>query len=168
VVVSLVLAAVCLLVPYFFGPPDGPGVFGDMFGVANALFSGLAFVGIIIAILLQRQELSLQRLELEATREEMALARQESARSAHAAELAARLSALSQLIAYNKGQAEKFAGWAFEETPDANAPGGVRERVVDEHSEKQYRLHREAYERFLGELTEVYSALVRATHKPAA
>ncbi len=40
------------------------GTFGDMFGAVNALFSGLAFVGVIIAILLQRQELKYQRDEL--------------------------------------------------------------------------------------------------------
>lgn len=37
------------------------GVFGDSFGVVNALFSGLAFAGLIITILLQRQELSESR-----------------------------------------------------------------------------------------------------------
>jgi hypothetical protein len=37
------------------------GQFGDLFGSVNALFSGLAFAGLIYAILLQRQELSLQR-----------------------------------------------------------------------------------------------------------
>lgn len=47
------------------------GTFGDMFGAVNALFSGLAFVGIIITILLQRKELSLQRQELEETRAEL-------------------------------------------------------------------------------------------------
>jgi hypothetical protein len=55
------------------------GTFGDMFGGINALFSGLAFVGIIYAVLLQRkelenqrEELELQRLELKATRQELA------------------------------------------------------------------------------------------------
>jgi hypothetical protein len=47
------------------------GTFGDMFGAINALFSGLAFAGVIIAILLQRGELRLQREELTLTREEM-------------------------------------------------------------------------------------------------
>ena len=47
------------------------GTFGDMFGGANALFSGLAFTGIIITILLQRKELSLQRQELSETRKEL-------------------------------------------------------------------------------------------------
>ncbi len=41
-----------------------------MFGSVNALFSGWAFVGVIIAILLQKEELELQRKELEETRKE--------------------------------------------------------------------------------------------------
>lgn len=41
------------------------GVFGDKFGAINALFSGLAFAGIIFTIYLQRRELALQRLDIE-------------------------------------------------------------------------------------------------------
>lgn len=40
------------------------GLFGDMFGAINALFSGLAFAGLIITILLQREELKAQKEEL--------------------------------------------------------------------------------------------------------
>jgi hypothetical protein len=47
------------------------GQAGDLFGSINALFSGLAFAGVIFAILLQRQELALQRQELRETRGEM-------------------------------------------------------------------------------------------------
>jgi hypothetical protein len=47
------------------------GTFGDMFGAVNALFSGLAFAGVIVAILMQRSELELQRRELTLTREEL-------------------------------------------------------------------------------------------------
>ena len=47
-----------------FGNPTGSGKFGDMFGAVNALFSGLAFAGVIVAILMQREELNLQRKEL--------------------------------------------------------------------------------------------------------
>ena len=47
------------------------GEFGDMFGAVNALFSGLAFVGVIIAIMMQSKELELQREELKQTREEL-------------------------------------------------------------------------------------------------
>ena len=79
----LAIAAICILVlgvligtwalaPVCFGKIGGPGVFGDMFGFANALFSGLALGGIIVAILLQRTELKLQREELKDTRAELA------------------------------------------------------------------------------------------------
>lgn len=50
---------------------SGAGLLGDSFGVVNSLFSGLAFAGVIIAILLQREELALQRQELELTRKEL-------------------------------------------------------------------------------------------------
>ena len=50
---------------------DQAGTFGDQFGAVNALFSGLAFAGVIYAILLQRHELKLQRDELELTRGEL-------------------------------------------------------------------------------------------------
>ena len=49
--------------------------FGDAFGAVNALFSGLAFAGLIWAILLQRQELEYQREELISTRGELAAQR---------------------------------------------------------------------------------------------
>jgi hypothetical protein len=45
--------------------------FGEMFGGLNTFFSGLAFAGVIYAILLQRKELKLQREELELTRNEL-------------------------------------------------------------------------------------------------
>lgn len=44
---------------------------GDMFGANNALFSGLALVGIIYTIYLQHEELKLQRNELKLTRLEL-------------------------------------------------------------------------------------------------
>jgi hypothetical protein len=47
------------------------GQSGDVFGSINALFSGFAFAGVIVAILLQREELALQRQELRHTRAEM-------------------------------------------------------------------------------------------------
>jgi hypothetical protein len=81
------------------------GQFGDLFGAANALFSGLAFASLIYTIHLQRQELSLQRKELELTRIELSrsASAQESsekalAKQAEALETAARLNALSSVI----------------------------------------------------------------------
>ncbi len=43
------------------------GSFGDMFGAINALFSGLAFGGVVIAILLQRQEMRDSRRDFTAS-----------------------------------------------------------------------------------------------------
>ncbi|MDQ0592084.1 hypothetical protein QFZ37_000453 [Chryseobacterium ginsenosidimutans] len=41
------------------------GTFGDMFGFANALFTGLSFVGLIVTILLQSQEIKNTKEEVE-------------------------------------------------------------------------------------------------------
>ena len=60
--------------------------FGSSFGAFSALFSGLAFGGIIYTIFLQRQELSLQREELEMQRQELELNRRELSRTADAQE----------------------------------------------------------------------------------
>lgn len=59
------------IVPLIYSPPDGSGTFGDMFGVVNALFSGLAFVGLIYTILLQREDLKLTQDELRGQKEEL-------------------------------------------------------------------------------------------------
>jgi len=53
------------------------GVFGDSFGFLTSLFSGLAFAGLIITIVMQKKELSLQREELSLTREELSGQKQE-------------------------------------------------------------------------------------------
>lgn len=49
---------------------EARGLFGDKFGAINALFSSLAFAGIIFTIFLQKRELKLQREEMEETRGE--------------------------------------------------------------------------------------------------
>ncbi len=81
------------------------GQFGDLFGAVNALFSGLAFAGVIVTILLQREELRFQRLELRQTREELrrSAAAQEASEKAltaqaEASALSARLSGISFLV----------------------------------------------------------------------
>ncbi|MGG0822279.1 hypothetical protein ABE099_05325 [Paenibacillus turicensis] len=59
------------------------GTFGDMFGAVNALFSGLAFAGLIITIVLQRRDLDLQRKAIDMQTEELRMQREETARSAN-------------------------------------------------------------------------------------
>ena len=74
---SLVLSALMLWVALFFyeWSPSWvtieKGEFGDSFGPVNALFSGLAFLGVIVAIILQGRELTLQREELKGQRSVM-------------------------------------------------------------------------------------------------
>ncbi len=53
------------------GNPERQGQFGDQFGAVNALFSGLAFAGLIFTIILQKKELAFQREELSDTRQEL-------------------------------------------------------------------------------------------------
>jgi len=62
------------------------GVVGDSFGAINALFSGLAFVGLIFTIYLQKNELRLQREELKLQRAELKENREQLRRSAEAQE----------------------------------------------------------------------------------
>ena len=50
--------------PWWLDGNKDRGEFGDSFGSINALFAGLAFTGVIWAILLQNAELKLQREEL--------------------------------------------------------------------------------------------------------
>jgi len=54
-----------------FPPAQDNSLFGDKFGAISALFSGLAFAGLIWAVRLQGKELALQREELAQTREEL-------------------------------------------------------------------------------------------------
>lgn len=72
ILVVLLVISVWGVSGYLLFKMEDRGSFGDMFGAVNALFSGLAFAGVIFAILLQRLELSLQRKELELTRSELA------------------------------------------------------------------------------------------------
>ncbi len=87
--------------------PTDRGTFGDMFGAVNAIFSGLAFAGIIFTILLQKKELALQRQELKDTRKELkraATAQENSERAlnrqAENLKKSATLSALNTLVTY--------------------------------------------------------------------
>ncbi|WP_121667467.1 hypothetical protein [Mesonia aquimarina] len=64
-------------VNYFFSDWTKSGTFGDTYGALNALFSGLALAGVIVTILIQKQELQNQRVELELQRNEMKETRKE-------------------------------------------------------------------------------------------
>lgn len=60
-----------VLIDNLISSPTDRGTFGDKFGAVNALFSGLAFAGLIVTLLYQKEELKLQREELAETRKEL-------------------------------------------------------------------------------------------------
>lgn len=60
-----------LLPVLIWGVDATAGQFGDMFGAVNSLFSGFALAGVVVAILMQKEELELQRKELVFTRAEL-------------------------------------------------------------------------------------------------
>ena len=64
VVVSLWLLTPFIIKGVIYSEIDKAGQFGDMFGAINALFSGLALIGVIVAIFLQRRELDYTRMEM--------------------------------------------------------------------------------------------------------
>lgn len=74
------------------------GIFGDMFGAINTLFSGLAFAGVIYAIFLQSEELALQRTELQLTRDELAKSTAAQSEQAQALLESAKINALSSQL----------------------------------------------------------------------
>lgn len=121
---SLLVGAVIMLwlllglAPVLFAPDwEVRGQLGDMFGVANALFSALALGGILFTILLQRDELALQRQELELTRKELArsAAAQEAAernlgQQARALESTATLTALNAVVEHYRSKVRASTG----------------------------------------------------------
>lgn len=74
-VVFLFLLNLCLI--WGIDDPNWRGTFGDQFGAVNALFSGLAFTGLIYTIILQRRDLEIQRNDLRLQRDELKQTRKE-------------------------------------------------------------------------------------------
>lgn len=70
-IVVSIIAIAWYLIDYNISSNEIRGQFGDKFGSVNALFSGLAFAGLIYTIVLQRKDLQLQKKDLELTRKEL-------------------------------------------------------------------------------------------------
>lgn len=71
VVVAICAAYFFIMFMWFPGNMEKRGQFGDMFGFLGALFSGLAFAGLIVTIRQQREDLKNQRDEIELQREDL-------------------------------------------------------------------------------------------------
>lgn len=93
------------------------GQFGDTFGWVNALFSSLAFAGILYTLSLQRSELKLQRVE-------MRRARNEARKMADSTTRSALLSVLSSLWTHYNGIANR-------KDPHAHRHAAIRDDMVD-------------------------------------
>lgn len=77
IAVGLVVISIAFpfIVNHFFSNWQTSGTFGDTFGALNALFSGLAFAGVIVTILIQKSELENQMTEMKETRKEFLINR---------------------------------------------------------------------------------------------
>lgn len=122
--IGILIIVVQSLIGYavYWWLPDWPtrGQFGDVFGAVNALFSGLAFAGLIYTVFLQREELSLQRKELELTRQELqrsAHAQEQSEVSlraqAEATALSARLNTTSALLEHYRIELKQLQSYSI-------------------------------------------------------
>lgn len=70
-IILLVVYVICFLYGECLRSDNMPSnEYGDMFGSLNTYFSGLAFMGLLATILLQRKDLQLQRKEMRYTRKE--------------------------------------------------------------------------------------------------
>jgi hypothetical protein len=177
------------LVFYFLGPPMAPrGQFGDLFGGVNALFTGLAFAGVIYTILLQRSELKLQREELRLTREELHRSADAQLEQVKRLEEAAELSAISTLVnTYGAllqpmrdvtHQTHVQMAWQERQLADSEADEDVKEAASGkiERLQVDLSIHEQAWSDTIQkhqELVERLETLVRqrsqgngAAHKP--
>ena len=89
-IVVFVICTAYIILMYCIFPSDSEkrGQFGDMFGFIGALFSGLAFAGLIVTMLQQREdlqnqkdEIKLQRQDLEAQTKALELQKEEIAQT---------------------------------------------------------------------------------------
>lgn len=71
ILVLIIFSIIWSLNRYWYEIPPTAAEFGDSFGLANVIFSALAFAFLIVTALMQRKELELQRKELTETRREL-------------------------------------------------------------------------------------------------
>jgi len=71
ILVLLIWVLATLLIIFGIDNWSERAAFGDSFGAINALFSGLAFAGLIYTIVLQKKDLELQRNEIMLNRIEL-------------------------------------------------------------------------------------------------
>jgi hypothetical protein len=139
VLAALTLAALTLSWVFIFPrfvADISPDTVEAAYSALEALFAGLAFLGLLSTIWIQRQELRLQRLELAQTREEMrrqAEAQEKSERALHAQTEALRDEAERQARAYLRISLVPTgsSSWALEVTNVGRTPADNVRLSVD-------------------------------------
>ncbi len=102
------------------------GQFGDIFGVVNALFSGLAFAALIYTVILQREDLAIQKEELKKTEKSQKRTEEFLSQQANSAKLTAELSAATTILAHVNKELDALLNHAWTE----DSPAQVRYEVL--------------------------------------
>ncbi len=107
IILIIIVFLLWLLIPILVNPffenflgTENSALTGDSFGVVNSLFSGLAFAGIIVALILQMKELKLQRDDLALTRSELSKSARSQEKMSKMQKYSAQLSAYESLLNY--------------------------------------------------------------------
>jgi len=108
-----------LVVPRLFMDWQKSSQFGDMFGGIGALFSGLALSGVVVAILMQKEELELQRDELRRSVAAQTSSSESLGKQIDVMQLSAQLNALSALLAF-------YASNGGNQFPNPKTPGYLK------------------------------------------
>lgn len=87
-----------LVVSSFYPKIEESGLFGDTFGALTSFYTVLAFLGMIITLYMQREELKLQRQELKDTKLEIARSATAQENTFQISLLSSKVSALDSLI----------------------------------------------------------------------
>lgn len=130
---------------------DDLGKFGDSFGALNTLFSGLAFVGLIYAILLQREDLRIQSKELELTRQELRAQRGEFAEQNATMRIQRFENTLFNMISMHNQILESIVifqkqtiGWNASSEEHIRYSGSAAFRIIYEDFKTQYENERKS------------------------
>jgi hypothetical protein len=134
------------------------GQFGDSFGAINALFSGLAFAGIVYTIIIQRKDLSDQQEEIK--KQNTAIKRQRFENTFFSM-LKIHSEQLSQLRSHgNIHEGRDYLGWLVD---SFNTPLSNRDLVKYENTFEKYDTYRGLYQRhqeaFLREISHYLQSL---------
>lgn len=110
-IVILLWGTSAILILTYLEDWNSRGTFGDLFGAVNALFSGLAFAGLLYTINLSKKDLEIQRQEIEINRKELIKSRKSQQHSEKALieqveqmKISTKINALNILITYYTNQ----------------------------------------------------------------